>query len=212
VSLIDRIGNEAGRLGDRLDVDWLRYNPVVLRKFDTMAERDAPTVITAMRARFPDARRVIDVGAGSCAFAAEVRRQGLDPVAIERSSHGRRIGRAHGLDPLPFDLTHTPPAPVSGPFDLAYCFEVAEHVPPCLGEALVDFLCHLAPVIVFTAASPGQGGTGHINEQPRTYWEELFARRGFAAESFELPTERLSPHWATTNRFVLTRASAPASE
>jgi hypothetical protein len=202
MAVIHRIGYEAGRLGDRLSLDVLRYNPVVIKKFDAMARADAPVLIGALRAQFPEVKRVIDVGAGSCAFAAEGVRQGIDVTAVERSRYGRSLGKRSGVRTAPFDLEAIPPARVRGPFDLAYCFEVAEHVPQSLGDRLVGFLCTLAPLVVFTAASPGQGGTGHINEQPASYWIERFGRRDYLADEFRLDTSGVSPHWAKTNRFV----------
>jgi SAM-dependent methyltransferase len=208
VTVLDRIGNEAGRLGDVLSIDFLRYNRIVIRKFDTMARADAPRIVASLRAQFPDAHRVIDVGAGSCAYAAEAARQGLHVTAIERSRHGRRHGKAYGVETQAFDLNDTPPARVSAPFDLAYCFEVAEHLPPSLGDRLVKYLCILAPVVVFTAASPGQGGTGHINEQPAEYWTQRFASAGYEAIPFRLVTEGLSPHWGITNQLAFQSASS----
>lgn len=37
-----------------------------------------------------------------------------------------------------------------------------------------------APVVVFSAATPGQGGQWHINEQPHAYWMSRFAKRRMA--------------------------------
>ena len=37
----------------------------------------------------------------------------------------------------------------------------------------------LAPAVLFSAAIPGQGGRGHINEQWPTYWQELFGRHDY---------------------------------
>lgn len=64
-------------------------------------------------------------------------------------------------------------------YDLAISVEVAEHLQS--GEALVDSLVSAAPLIVFSAAIPGQGGVGHINEQWQDYWAERFKVRGFVA-------------------------------
>jgi SAM-dependent methyltransferase len=64
-------------------------------------------------------------------------------------------------------------------FDLGVCIEVAEHLPPKAAEPLVNTLTRVAPVVLFSAATPGQGGHGHVNEQPREYWRRLFADRGF---------------------------------
>lgn len=64
------------------------------------------------------------------------------------------------------------------PYDLAVCLEVAEHLPAGAGDGLVRTLCDLAPVVLFSAAVPGQGGHGHLNEQWPDYWTERFRPRG----------------------------------
>ena len=55
---------------------------------------------------------------------------------------------------------------------------MAEHLPQELGDRLVAFVAGLAPIIVFSAAQPGQGGLAHINEQPLAYWRDRFAESG----------------------------------
>jgi SAM-dependent methyltransferase len=64
-------------------------------------------------------------------------------------------------------------------FDLALCMEVGEHVPTERSAGLVRDLVGLAPVVLFSAAIPGQGGTGHVNEQWSDFWAELFAGYGY---------------------------------
>ena len=71
------------------------------------------------------------------------------------------------------------PLPVTGRFDLAMCLEVVEHLPPDAGDAVVASLCALADTVLFSAAVPGQGGTGHLNEQWPEHWCERFLRHGF---------------------------------
>lgn len=79
----------------------------------------------------------------------------------------------------PHDLQE--PLDLGREFDLAICVEVAEHLPAAAAGTLVDTLTRLAPVILFSAAVPDQGGDGHINEQWPRYWAELFGARGYAA-------------------------------
>jgi hypothetical protein len=44
----------------------------------------------------------------------------------------------------------------------------------------ISFIDDAGPEIVyFSAACPGQGGHGHINLQPKSYWVEKFHRAGF---------------------------------
>lgn len=59
--------------------------------------------------------------------------------------------------------------------------EVAEHLTPGRAESLVNDLVSLAPVVAFSAAIPGQGGTNHSNERWPSYWRDLFSLAGFDA-------------------------------
>jgi hypothetical protein len=65
-------------------------------------------------------------------------------------------------------------------FDLAVCLEVAEHLPAESADYLVAGLCAVAPVVLFSAAIPGQGGVAHINERWPDYWASLFRDMGYA--------------------------------
>ncbi len=64
-------------------------------------------------------------------------------------------------------------------YSLALCLEVAEHLKPEYAETIIDTLCACSDTIVFSAATPGQGGEHHHNERPTSYWLELFAARGY---------------------------------
>lgn len=63
--------------------------------------------------------------------------------------------------------------------DLAISLEVAEHLSPERADGFVADLCAAAPTVVFSAAIPGQGGAGHVNEQWPAYWVEKFAEHGY---------------------------------
>lgn len=64
-------------------------------------------------------------------------------------------------------------------FDLCISLEVAEHLPESSADIFVETLTSLAPVILFSAAIPGQFGDNHVNEQWPSYWEERFKKLGF---------------------------------
>ena len=168
---------------------WLAaYNPALFAFYHLIARDNAPGVVGAVAETFPDARSYLDVGAGTGAFSAEARRRGKYVVACEHSPFGRMMARAQRVDARPFDLADDPPAR-AGVADVALCIEVAEHLPPPMGDGLVEFLTGHAPTIVFSAAHPGQGGTGHVNEQPKSYWIERFHRA--CATHDELASQRL---------------------
>lgn len=175
---VTRVQEVATAVGERYDIAWLTYNPLVFRYYHRMALNLAPGVMRAIANTFPAVGSLVDVGAGSGAYAAEARRHGWRIVACEHARAGRAMARRQGVEARPFDLALDPPSDVKADFDLAYSFEVAEHLPPQLGDALVRYLSGLAPMVVFTAAPPGQGGIGHINEQPQEYWISRFEREG----------------------------------
>lgn len=91
----------------------------------------------------------------------------VDPVALRIPA---AQFRAHDL---------RTPLPEVGRFDLALSLEVAEHLPDECADGLVAALTRLAPIVVFSAAIPGQGGTSHVNEQWPDYWAALFRRHQF---------------------------------
>ena len=64
-------------------------------------------------------------------------------------------------------------------YDLAISMEVAAHLHKEIADTFVESLCNAADTILFSAAHPGQGGDGHINEQPMTYWTSKFGKHGF---------------------------------
>ena len=72
-------------------------------------------------------------------------------------------------------------------YDLTICLEVAEHLPQKNAQQFVEFLASSSETILFSAAVPYQGGQGHINEQPLSYWLEKFKVLGFTAYDFIRP-------------------------
>ena len=85
---------------------------------------------------------------------------------------------------------------MGGRADLVCCVEMAEHLRPSRSEELVDKLTSLAlRWIYFSAASPGQGGRGHINCRPMTEWIAWFEARGW-----RLDEEKTAALASTTQR------------
>ena len=132
-------------------------------------------------------RTLIDVGCGGGFLLAAVAERGVTCFGLEYSQAGIELCRSAGLDVRQFDLEHDTFA--DGPFDVAVSMEVAEHLPASVADRFVDLLAGVAPIVVFTAARPGQVGTDHVNEQPPGYWIARFAARGFA------PNEAVAAFW-----------------
>lgn len=103
----------------------------------------------------------------------------------------------------PIDLNRT--------FDLAECLEVAEHLPASRADSFVADLVRHAPAVLFSAATPGQGGEHHINEQPCSYWQAIFQRHGYVAVDCLRPLlarQTDIPHWYRYNLILYVRGDA----
>jgi SAM-dependent methyltransferase len=120
--------------------------------------------------------RVVDVGCGEGWWAQTFADAGCEVIGVD----GAYVtGSPLGDRFLPHDLAEPLPAHLAGRFDLALCLEVAEHLPASRADGLIADLAGLAPVALFSAAIPGQGGAGHINEQWPDYWLGWFAAHGY---------------------------------
>ena len=70
---------------------------------------------------------------------------------------------------------------IPGGYDLAVSLEVAEHLPEELSTDFVIRLTAAAPIVLFSAAVPGQPGIEHINTQWQDYWRTIFRDRSYVA-------------------------------
>ncbi len=101
------------------------------------------------------------------------------------------------------DLTR--PQSIGSRYDLAESLEVAEHLPPHAARPFVDFLCSLAPVVLFGAAIPFQGGTAHLNERWPEYWAGMFFANGYEVFDLIRPAIWTNPNvkfWYAQNTFI----------
>ena len=183
--------------------------------FDKQAQashRSAGVIVPAVL-RLIDCASVVDVGCGVGPWLRAVSDCGIndylgingDWVPTDRLGISAHRFRAHLRRPL--DLGRR--------FDLAICVEVAEHLPADAAATLVDTLTSLAPVVLFSAAVPDQGGDGHINEQWPGYWAALFRERGFAAryDCIRLPLWNDSgADWWYRQNVLLLRGPQPDAE
>jgi len=126
---------------------------------------------------------VVDFGCGEGTWLRVFQDHGVetvlgidgDYVSRERLLIDQAHFRAQNLA-LPVRLDRT--------YDLAMSLEVAEHLPTRASRSFVESLVRAAPVVLFSAAIPGQEGTQHTNEQWPEFWQKLF--RSFDYECLDL--------------------------
>jgi SAM-dependent methyltransferase len=152
------------------------YNEEFFRALREGALRSAGQIVPLML-ELIQPRSVIDVGCGTGTWLATFARYGVaDYLGVDAFT-------PTGLLEIPRDrfveADLTQPLVLGRSFDLAISLETAEHLPEVAAERFVESLTRLAPVVMFSAAIPGQGGTGHLNEQWPGYWSRIFADRGF---------------------------------
>lgn len=90
-------------------------------------------------------------------------------------------------------------------YDVCICIEVAEHIDNHNSRKLVDILTMTSDYIVFSAAPPGQEGTGHINCQDHEFWCGLFEKKGFRLKTKKLESWSSAPDYVLKNLMVFTK-------
>ena len=155
------------------------YNPEFFSSHRAGSSNSAERLVPLIRG-LVSARSVVDVGCGIGTWLRAFMQHGVeDPLGID----GPWVRPDQLLIPrerfVVADLATK--IPVDRSFDLAISLEVAEHLPPASAGLFVSSLTRLAPVVVFSAAIPGQGGTDHVNEQWPGYWADRFAAARFVA-------------------------------
>lgn len=175
-------------------------------RHEARAQKSAELVISALRA-FPVIRSVADFGCGKGVWLNAWDKTGAAVVGLD----GEWTQAFRG-DPkwfLAADLTQ--PIDLGRAFDLVQSLEVAEHLPAQSAETFVNSLTRHGPVILFSAAPPGQGGENHVNEQPPDYWRDLFAARGYRMYDFIRPqlVGTDASDWYRCNTFLYVRDGTP---
>jgi SAM-dependent methyltransferase len=163
------------------------FTPEVLRETETMA---------ASIYRELKPKSAIDVGCGSGNLLQAFKRLGVERVlGTDFSVGAEALCKEAGLPFQRVDLRRRADREaVADIADVVTCFEVAEHLPERYARDLVRFLTRLAPAVCFTGAHEGQGGPGHYNERPRSYWLNLFRDEGYGYD--QVTADRIRADWA----------------
>jgi hypothetical protein len=127
-----------------------------------------------------NAHSVLDLGSGRGVWLSEWATAGISNVLGVDGDYVDQTRLA--IPTSSFHATDlTKPLELGRRFDLAQSLEVGEHLPETAAKTLVNSLTKHSDRVLFSAAVIGQGGEFHINEKPLSFWQELFAERGYTA-------------------------------
>ncbi len=156
-------------------------------RISTGSVRSAQIILPSLVERF-EVESAVDIGCGSAAWLSVLEERGITDVlgvdGLWAAGETLMIGADKFVE---CDLSTSLPQ-IERRFDLALSTEVAEHLPPETSEGLVNLLCDLSDVVVFSAAIPHQGGIGHVNQNWPSFWAEHFRRRGYGVLDIVRPT------------------------
>lgn len=128
-------------------------------------------------------KSVVDVGCGTGAWLKVFQELGVEEIlGIE----GEYIKKQKTYIPKANFLYHNleEDLKIDRRFELAISLEVGEHISERAAPTLVNVLCRLSDIIMFSAAVTGQEGTMHINEQFPEYWASLFMEKNYVPIDF----------------------------
>lgn len=147
-------------------------------------------------------KQFVDIGCGPGIYVDALRSAGENAIGFDTDS--RVKDKENLVQASLFDLNY--------PGDVVLCLEVAEHLPESQADDIVASMVRNTKkdgMLVWTAAYPGQGGHGHINCQPKEYWEQKFVdagmRRDLDEEKKLLEFVTAGPHmgWFASNLMIL---------
>ena len=185
-----------------------RYGKGFYSARDSNTRESAEKILALLMARLPPINSAIDVGCGVGTWLAALRRSGIiDVQGIEGPWVRHELLEIPREQLFETDMSALLSSGDRWPrrYDLAISLEVAEHLPARSASDFVGFLCDAADFILFSAASPHQGGRHHVNEQWPEYWAELFEERGYRYHDWVRPQiwkNRDIPVWYRQNMLV----------
>lgn len=159
------------------------YDAVFYDGFTESSERSASVILNILLAKHK-IESIVDIGCGVGAWLKTGQQLGAKTV---RGFDGPWVNNSqlliaeNNFNRIDFENADWPDFGIA---DLAISLEVAEHLSPRTGRKLVGSLCACSPVVLFSAATPYQGGEGHQNEQWQSYWASIFLEHGYKPSLF----------------------------
>lgn len=152
--------------------DSYHYDQAFMRW--TATNQESAKVIVPLVLSFWPAKTVVDFGCAMGNWLAVWAGHGLEITGVD----GDYINPDHLMIDKKFFIQKNlnQPQDLGKRFDLVQSLEVAEHLDPEVAEQFIATLTAHGDAVLFSASPPGQGGEHHVNEQPFSYWRDLFAK------------------------------------
>lgn len=127
------------------------------------------------------AKTVVDLGCASGHWLSAFQKEGLTIFGVEGSKNSKSSLVIPEKYVLYEDLRNVLQVEIKKQVDLLLSIEVAEHLEPMYADNYVHNLTQVfkPKYIIMTAAPVGQGGHGHYNEQPKSYWIQKIEKVGY---------------------------------
>lgn len=122
---------------------------------------------------------IVDFGCGTGTWLAAAKQinRNISVLGLDGDYVDRNMLMVEKEEFSPIDLTKE--IDLHRRFDMAMSLEVAEHLDEKYADTFIDTLCRHSDIVLFSAAHVGQGGDGHVNEQPISYWRDKFEKRDY---------------------------------
>lgn len=154
------------------------YDNNFFKKISKGSLKSASIVVPLVIEKF-NPTSVVDFGCGTGAWLSVFKNfgvkevLGIDGSFFDSCSLSKEEYRV-------FDLSNK--IDLNKKYSIAMSLEVAEHLPEKSADLFVENMVNHSDIIFWSAATPGQGGDNHINEQPHSYWIEKFNKLGYKAD------------------------------
>jgi len=137
------------------------------------------------------AQSIMDFGCGNGAYVTFLRDMGFSIQGCDGNLNTPQItGNTCSVQDLSKEFRW------GTEFDWSMCLEVGEHIPKEHEQTFLDNLvAHTLNGLILSWALPGQGGCGHLNEQPNEYVIEQMLEKGFAFDEEESLKLRKTVRW-----------------
>jgi glycosyltransferase involved in cell wall biosynthesis len=160
---------------NRSELNWLKKElPTYPERFNYQAMESEEKPMADRLAKWIKEElnpfNVLDIGCGPGMYVDSMRNLGLNATGMDIDE--RVIGKKHLKYQSLLDITNEKS-------DVTICLEVAEHINKSLEDEVVKKVASTVnKTLIWTAASIGQGGIGHINCKDKEEWSHKLSQQG----------------------------------